>query len=96
MHFLGLTFNYKECQPKMRTYCGGGVEWPFLFNIVQKYISQELKYNFATICFLSRDLYNHQAKKLRVCALEMFSAGGRKKNRTISIILGLIILRGLN
>ena len=36
MHFLGLTFNYKECQPKTRTYCGGGAEWPFLFNIVQK------------------------------------------------------------
>ena len=45
------------------------------------YISQELNYNFATICFMSRGLDNHQATKLRVCTLVVFSAGGRKQNR---------------
>ena len=45
------------------------------------YISQELNYNVATICFMSRDLDNHQATKLRVCTLVVFSAGGRKQKK---------------
>ena len=47
------------------------------------YISQEFNYNFATICFMSRDLNNHQATKIRVCTLVVFSAGGRKHLHTI-------------
>ena len=43
-----------------------------------QYISQELNYNFATTYFMSRCLDNHQATKLRVCTLVMFSAGKLK------------------
>ena len=42
------------------------------------YISQEFNYNVATNFFMSRDLDNHQATKLRVCTLVMFSAGKLK------------------
>lgn len=42
------------------------------------YISQELNF---TICFMSRNLDNHQETKLRICALVVFSAGGRKQNK---------------
>ena len=43
--------------------------------------SHELNQIIATISFMSRDLDNHQATKLRVFTLVVFSAKGTKQNK---------------